>query len=354
MDFLAHTLKAEFKWPALRKGDWRRPESHLKLPNVELVDNKRKIGIEVEVENIRHATEHDRGVWYTKEDGSLRNSGCEYITIPILGDDVLYAVDHLFQVLPKNADFSDRTSIHVHVNMRDFTKEHLLNLVLLYIVFERLLYRFAGPARYRNIFCVPVQETKLPIALMNFITNGNVSSLIREWHKYSGMNLLPIKTQGTIEFRHMEGNRDTLRVLNWINLLLAMFKYAKEISFNELFNRINRLNNNSYYEEFVRVVFKDQAALLIISNIKYFMEQGVSTVKEISLPSPFLINLMSGINNNSDLLLSLGISDKVKIPTQTTAEAPLDVVEPDLQNLNTNLDPFAAGWLDDPFLRVRR
>lgn len=345
MDFLLEALKDDFEWKSITRDKFTLPKE-ITLPDIELVDTKRRIGIEVEVENILTRTTHDRALWYTKEDGSLRNHGCEFITVPIKGDEIRYAVWQLMEALPAKADFSERTSIHVHVNVRDFQKVHLLNLILLYIIFEKLLYRFAGPQRYRNIFCVPIQETKLSIAITNFLVNGDVHVLIKEWHKYSGMNLLPIAPQGTIEFRHMEGNRDVMRILRWINLLFSMIKYAREMEFEQLFTTVQRLNSNSYYENFALQVFKKSAQFVMpSSSIKYEMEHGVSTIKAISLPSPFLLSLVKNIHNDSVLLRSLGISDKAVIQKEPVFKVPENAGlqwEAVPGDINIYANPF--GW----------
>ena len=158
----------------------------------------------------------------------------------------------------------------------------LLNILLLYLVFEKLMYKFAGPTRYKNIFCIPIQETKLPIAVANFLVHGEVSSLIREWQKYSGLNLAPVRGFGTVEYRHMMGHRDPIYLLKWINILMRIHKYARKSDFMILFNRIRTLNTTSLYEEFLVDVFKGEAKLLLSEDLKNDMELGVSTVKSIA------------------------------------------------------------------------
>lgn len=282
---------------------------------------KKAIGIEVEVENVRRAA-FDQNMWGTKEDGSLRNNGIEFVSCPLAGKQIEIAVRHLFSVLPIGADFSERTSIHVHLNMRDSLVKDLLNLLLLYISFEKCLYRFAGEYRYRNIFCVPLQETQLPIILSNFIANGDLLSLIKQWQKYSGLNLLPLIPFGTVEFRQMHGHRDPDLLLNWINIIFRMFKYSKKYSFDELFNYIRTLNSTSKYEEFLTVVFEKEAELINFPKLKQAMEPGVSTIKMVSKPSMFVQQLISQIDNNSELLKSLGISVKstLKEPSSLKTE----------------------------------
>ena len=308
MDFLKTPIKTEFKWGPLGKCQ-AIPGDNPPFADIKLVSTTKYVGIEVEVEQLQNYKIHNRDYWGMKEDGSLRNNGYEFVTYPVAGDQIKQAIYSLFvKDLPKDADFSERTSIHVHVNMRDALSNDLLNVMLLYITFERLLYKFAGPDRYNNIFCVPVQETKLPIALANYMTHHSVRSLIGDWQKYSGLNLAPLRNFGTVEYRQMQGHRDPVYLLNWINLLFRIHKYAKNNDFLMVFNHIKTLNSTSLYEQFVQQVFREDAVHLIGPNLKTDMENGVAVVKSITTPSPFLNELIEAITNESCLLKTLGIS----------------------------------------------
>ena len=308
MDFLKVPIKNEFKWGPLNKCQ-ANPGDNVPFGEIKLVSTTKSVGIEVEVEQLQHYRDHNRQYWGMKEDGSLRNNGYEFVTSPVAGNQIKAAIHSLFVTdLPKDADFSERTSIHVHVNMRDALCNDLLNVLLLYLTFERLLYKFAGPDRYNNIFCVPVQETKLPIALANYMVHQSIRLLIGDWQKYSGLNLAPLRGFGTVEYRQMQGHRDPIYLLNWLNIIFRIHKYAKNNDFLQVFNHIKTLNSTSLYEEFVRQVFRDDAHLLLGPNLKTDMENGVAVVKSITTPSPFLNELVEAITNESTLLKTLGIS----------------------------------------------
>lgn len=318
MDFLTQKLADVYKWKSLQ------PIPKIELPEspIPLVSTNTKIGVEVEVENIRGPIRYDSGFWVIKEDGSLRNHGYEFMSYPIEGNEIAYAINNLFNALPDAADFSERTSIHVHVNVRNFTVQRLLNVVLLYLVFEKTLYRFAGPYRYKNIFCVPIQETRIPVTIQNYLIRFRLNEFIHEWNKYSGLNLLPVKQFGTIEYRMMYGHREQDYLLRWINILLAIHTTAKEYQFMELFNMIQQLNSNSLYGDFLQLVFKEQSACLMGPNLKDEMETGVATVKLISLPSSFHKMLIEKLSNDSDLLRTLGIT------TELTTKEGMKIPEP--------------------------
>ncbi len=115
------------------------------------------VGIEIEVENLRDY-KGDFVYWQDKEDGSLRDNGREYVTYTIPASLVPYAItelqEFLTEVNPKYS-FSTRTSVHVHLNVRDLTFKQLHALSIVYMLFEKAFYKFAGRDRYKNIFCVP-------------------------------------------------------------------------------------------------------------------------------------------------------------------------------------------------------
>lgn len=197
----------------------------------EHVNSTRMIGIEVEVENHAVTRAPTSGVWNTEADGSLRNSGIEYITRPIAaqwGPDALYEL--LGESLDKNeCCFSPRTSIHVHVNMQDEEEEAVIRVLLLYTLFEKLFFRFTGRGRAKNIYCVPIQDTEC----LKSAAKQAIDATRQQWSKYSALNILPLSEYGTIEFRHMHGTFDYHKVCIWLRLITKLCDYACNMK-NEL------------------------------------------------------------------------------------------------------------------------
>src|SRR5215213_1967548 len=132
------------------------------------IRSEHAIGIEVEVENVVDVARIPKGsVWTSKTDGSLRNAGMEFITMPIPASYAPAVLNQLMtQVLNQHCSFSPRTSVHVHLNVQDLELHQALDYVLLYSIFEKLFYKFAGRGRIRNIFCVPITETDLLVNLI--------------------------------------------------------------------------------------------------------------------------------------------------------------------------------------------
>jgi len=264
-----------------------------------LIDSKTRIGIEVEVENVRHYNDGDMYCWVLHEDNSLRNNGREFVTTPIVGEQIPAALQHLFTtILPKGYDFSNRTSVHVHMNVRNLTSAQITSIICLYQCFEKLLFRFVGAGRFKNIFCVPLLQTQISNSLLHNLQDGFRNL---RWYKYSCINLLSIHSFGTIEFRHMHGTDDINKLVSWINLLLCLRLYAVENQLDSILEEIKQLNTNSQYDSFMNKVFKQCVGLLERTNLQDDMEECVVAVKQSTLNNEFHQSILRSVNVNSSL-----------------------------------------------------
>jgi len=155
-------------------------------------------------------------------DGSLRNNGVEFITKPMPFDEAL----NTFNVLHKGIvlgpePYTSRTSIHVHVNMASMTLAQLKHFLLTYALLEPVFFEVAGETRKHNIHCVPLSFTILPS-----IYNKPIQDIVKAWTKYSAFNLMPIRTQGTVEFRHLYGTGDFEVYQKWLTLIKELWNYV--------------------------------------------------------------------------------------------------------------------------------
>jgi hypothetical protein len=158
------------------------------------------------------------------EDGSLRNSGYEYKTTPLNLEKSLAAFKYLHQNIKLSVDaFTERTSIHVHVNMGSFTEDEVKNFLLLYALYEPLFFRFAGQQRQSSIFCVPLTYTTVPR-----MYNRSLSYMTDAWHKYTAFNIKPLKEFGTVEFRHLGGTNDHHIYYTWLQMIKNMYMYVAD------------------------------------------------------------------------------------------------------------------------------
>lgn len=221
------------------------------------------IGIEVEVENTSGEQLPRNTVWHVESDGSLRNSGMEFISAPIMASEAPMALSQLLgDVLRQTCHFSPRTSVHIHLNVQDMEVAQAQDMVMLYAVFEKLFYRFAGRGRIRNIFCVPITET-------NLLTGMNEQTLGRAWSKYTGLNLVPVRgdgdgrgAYGTIEFRQMHGTFSVDKLCMWIDLITTLKEYVLKSSTKEIRTMVAHMDSDFDFYSLLTTIFGDKAAWL--------------------------------------------------------------------------------------------
>lgn len=221
------------------------------------------IGIEVEVENVSNNDIPRGSVWRVETDGSLRNNGMEFITAPIRAAEAPMALSQLLvDVLRQSCHFSPRTSVHVHLNVQDMEVAQAQDMVMLYAVFERLFYRFAGRGRIRNIFCVPITEA----GLMAGMTEQTLGA---GWSKYTGLNLVPIRgngadgnAYGTIEFRQMHGTFSVDKLCMWIDLITTLKEFVLKSSTKEIRTMVASMDSDFDYQALLHKIFGDRAGWL--------------------------------------------------------------------------------------------
>lgn len=250
---------------------------------------KTLVGIEVEVENVLYIDPNVMNMFWTmKEDGSLRNHGREFVTPGTIPMSVAEpALNVLFGGLNKDIDFSTRTSIHVHQDMRQLTLMQLVGFLLTYTAVENLLFKFVGNNRRNNIFCVPITEAALLPAMAHITPKKFLWAIDEYWSKYTALNLLPLLTFGSVEFRHMPGTRDVTKLLRWIELISRLKTFAYRNSYEQIVAKIADLNGNSRYRQFVEEVFGDYSEYLDKSNLLMDMEKPVYQVKNSAVMNKF-------------------------------------------------------------------
>ena len=241
------------------------------------------IGLELETENCNTMTAKD----YTKianahnfdlaTDGSLRGAAYEFISRPMRTDNCLMALDEFFKAMKfGDANYSDRCSVHVHVNCTDMEMEQISSLALLYTVIEEIMFEYVGAARDTNIYCIPWNQCRQHLDLINKFL-ADPSSSLKRWNKYTALNLLPLANIGTVEFRQMHGTADIKKLSLWINLIGSLFKWAKTYELKSLINELKSLNSNSQYEAFFTKIV---SGLLPYNEIyREKLEEGVILAK---------------------------------------------------------------------------
>jgi len=246
-------------------------------------------GIEVEVES----TFFPAGVpklyndhWITTKDGSLRNEGMEFVlrigrTVGHLPE----ALNNLFEYFslvriqaghPQLYDFSERTSIHVHLDINTFNEGSMSNLMVLYTLYEDQLFKYCASSRKENIFCVPLRNSSI---LSNINDDDTCWSVVNKFSKYCAFNLEATGRFGSVEFRHLEGTNDAKKILDWVILLSLLRRYAERTKPNVLREIVFALKSESAYEVLTRNIFSTFAPAILQRTDPQVMDAAVSDSK---------------------------------------------------------------------------
>jgi hypothetical protein len=229
------------------------------------------------------------GVWQVKRDGSLRNNGLEYVTVPIHASSLEFILTQLYAYLRQSyptCDFSDRCGIHIHTDCTGMSAQNLLDFLKLYIIFENPIFNFIGEERKGSNFCVPLHNFQPSrwfdhTQLSNERILHNIPSL--DQAKYSALNPCRLVDLGTLEFRHLEGTWDVQRVVTFASIIQRMKYYAMSSGNSQRIEEfITTANTISNFDQFTREVFSPQYFEHIIPN-EYDLkeiEAGVSQAKK--------------------------------------------------------------------------
>jgi hypothetical protein len=202
------------------------------------------IGIEIEIERVTKLTA--MSFWRAEADGSLRDDGWEFITPPLEGPNVYYAVEEFYNKFLKdntNAHFTHRCSIHVHLNVSNLTVGQLRALYATYMTLEDLFFKLVAPERKGNSYCYPVSDA--------FLSWEELSpDHLSEAYKYMAVNPHHLRDYGTIEFRHHGGTKEKKELMNWIDTITQLYKFVTLVEPEEIEKMIMGLNTTSKYYDF--------------------------------------------------------------------------------------------------------
>ena len=212
-----------------------------------------RLGIELEYENFDADTlfrgDYHFPAWSLDRDPSLRDGGIELISRILQPGAVAGALLQAEQMVEvSGAEAHDRCGVHIHVNMSDFTMRSLWSFLTAYVLVEPSLFKQFADGRQDNHFCVPLycnavfaqymyddirslrkgipgELTKNKRAAMEMLLGGRRNpglSTIFDGIKYSALNLKPLSTLGTAEFRLFPGTTDMMDVRDWARFVLKL------------------------------------------------------------------------------------------------------------------------------------
>lgn len=201
-----------------------------------------RVGIELELENMPNATAA-RG-WNVTGDGSLRNNGVEYVMRGAQGGAELFqSIMALDEALSEHqCDANLRCSTHVHLDVRRLTVPQYKRLLLAYTVYERLIFELSGAHRMTNNFCPSFTFAQQQIRRLALCWHNTDEQFIgrmvegrdrQSSDKYSALNLVPVFTQGSVEFRGSEAKPSAGKMLRLANRILSLYELARNSDPNQ-------------------------------------------------------------------------------------------------------------------------
>lgn len=206
--------------------------------------------------------------WTPKHDNSLRNFGIEYVLKkPHDLEGVTLALDE-FEKIFKGVEFiknAPATSIHVHVNMQNFSARQLGNFIVLWTLFENILVEYSGEPRRSNLFTLPMRcaegNVRRVVQLFRDLANKNKNALgvEEQYSKYAAMNLASLRRFCTIEIRCFRGETDKTEIMKWMKILDKLYEFAStDILPPDIVARYGDIGFDFFYE-----VFEDSSTDII-------------------------------------------------------------------------------------------
>ena len=209
-----------------------------------LVYGRSLVGVEVELEGLYSMDSEvydDLMNWNTIEDGSLRDSGYEFVLRkPKKGQRLIEALEELEKFIQGHSEESGdvpktsrRTSMHVHIDCRNLTGEQVVNFYMLFTILERTFFRVyggddGGSSRINSNYTSPSFRSNKASTLSRMMTEsqGAFSEAVRHSSKYSALSLRTLSGIGTVEARLHRAVWKKDEMLLWINTLLLLKEYV--------------------------------------------------------------------------------------------------------------------------------
>lgn len=243
---------------------------------------KGRFGIEVEVEG-QNLPQEIPQQWIAEKDNSLRGESAEYILrVPLDRKEANNAIMELKDALSKSTlSFSHRTSVHVHVNVSEFTRNELLVFLYLAYLFDSVMYQYAGRKIAGNRFCLRLIDAQDTVRFLERLASepNRIPLPQNEQAKYAAVNIVPIGKYGSVEFRAMAGTMNTIRLRNWLAMLEKLVDFSKKYFTIE--EMMASFNNNELV--FVKNVFGAKLSGLLINE---------NTINLLRMNYSCLINIM--------------------------------------------------------------
>lgn len=214
-------------------------------------------GIEVEVEHFTTLDAEDllfnnKDIknFVVHDDGSLYR-GSEFVTkTPHTLNSIVREADILYSKLKEtSATIGDKTSTHIHADVRNFNKAQLFSLFCLFAYYEDDWIEKLDTSRKNNRFCLTyrtcIEYFGKVLSSLRSADSSRIFFRSSHSNRYCGLNVDPIHTKGSVEFRFMQGNLDTEKLREWLEIIAKLLDVAKMFNTpKKMFQLYNMLRNH--------------------------------------------------------------------------------------------------------------
>ena len=162
--------------------------------------------------------------WKVERDGSV-SSGGEVISPILQGEDGFVQIKKVMKAI-KDAGGSVSTNcgLHVHLGVRDMTKEQRAELVGRWYANETMIKHFVSRSRWSNTYCRTVAPQEVA-KWQRLILEGRDPEK-HEVNRTSSLNITPFKKAGTYEVRLHQGSLNSKKISAWVKFLIAFVDFT--------------------------------------------------------------------------------------------------------------------------------
>lgn len=259
-------------------------------PSDEFISNC-LIGVEHELEGARGDDfEQNFSAWNAIRDGSLRDSGIEYVLkAPLAGEALSEAINLLGGYVGgrRNICVNERTSTHIHMDARDMTPRQLLTFCVVYTTFEQAIFSMCDASRIENNFCVPVRKNagvihRLSQLSKNIDSSRAVENLSSDNYRYAALNMAALRRFGSLEFRMRESLTDPSSLKDWINIFLSIKEFSVANGNDPIQETLGRLSSLSP-DKVSKFIFGEKLTALLGADgsLDEYVIEGVQLAQHI-------------------------------------------------------------------------
>lgn len=194
-------------------------------------------GINFQLQGYNHTT--PRGFWKITTDATVSRNysfrtgvgeGGELVSPPLTGLTGLDEVKRVLEVLNTiEALYIDRRcGIHVHLSWGNMEVETIKNVVRRYAQYENEIDGWMPRSRRGNNsnWCASTVG-RFSSTLASYDGDSLTALASRSLDRFYKVNVKPLQTYGTIEFRQHSGSTDYDKISNWIKFLMAFVEASK-------------------------------------------------------------------------------------------------------------------------------